>query len=327
MDQSHFCSRCGGHVAPDARHCPHCKVILSGIGKGDEQERRRLRRAYLKRKWASLFRIAIRRFAIALAIGIAVSVAYFIFTKVILRWWRLSALTVAIPIILFAVLVINGRVSNWLQSRAHRLPREKLFSYLGTGDLKGVTRIIQRYPEACSAVDKQRNNAMHIAANYGTIDIVKFLLRQDGYGPYRNGSYGPYAIRLDEENCDGLTPLHVAELKGFAEIAVLIRGEQIRRDDLKRKMRTEEDSRKLEETAHAKMIAATTERTIKELELRGKQHYAICTNCGTAHDKPIFRPERSRELWYCKACGSCLGRHDLYDGGTVVSSTPRFPRI
>jgi hypothetical protein len=168
---------------------------------------------------------------------------------------------------------------------------------------------------------------MHLAANFGNLHIVKFLLQQDGYGAYRRGGYGPYNVRLDEANRDGLTPLQVAERNGFVEIAELIRTNQIQREELVRKERSEEDARKIEEAKRAKMIAATRERTLKELELQGKRHYAICGNCGVAHEKPEFRLEQARDFWYCKTCGSCLGRYDLYEGGTVVSLRPRFPPL
>ncbi len=327
MDQTYFCSGCGGHVAQDARYCPHCKVILSGIGKGNEQERRRLRRAYLKRKWAKFFRIAFWRLVIALIIGVVALVAYVIFTNLILRWWRPFAIIVAVPIFLLILLIIKANISSWLQNRAQRVPRERLFSSLRRGDLRGVTRVFHQRPEMCDALDEQCNNAMHIAAKFGNIDIVKFLLQQDGYGPYRLGGYGPYQVRLDKENCEGLTPLQVAERNGFSEAAELMRRQEAARDERAKQTRGEEDARKIEEAKRAKMIAATTERTLKVLELLGKRHYAICKNCGTAHEKPEYRPEEASEFWYCKACGSCLGRHDGYDGGTVVTLAPRFPRL
>lgn len=322
MDQTYFCSACGGHVAPKMPYCPHCKVLLSGIGKGNELERRRLRRAYLKRKWGNFFRIAFRRVVIALIIALGVLIAYITFTRVILRWWRLSAIIVAVPITLLILIIFVAWISNWLQNRGQRVPRERLFSSLRTGNLRRVARAFGQRPEMCNTLDEQRNNALHIAAKIGHIDIVKFLLQRDDYGRYRRGGYGPYQVRLDEENCEGLTPLRVAERNGFSEIADLIRREEVARRERVEELLREEDARKIEEEKRARMIAATTERTLKELELQGKRYGGhgvdICRNCGTAQERPQRGPV------CCKVCGERLFE---YDGGTVVSLTPRYPRF
>ncbi|MFZ1963853.1 MAG: ankyrin repeat domain-containing protein [Roseiarcus sp.] len=214
-----------------------------------------------------------------------------------------------------------------MKNLAQRVPRERLLISLRRGDLRGVTSLFHQRPEMCNALDEQCNNAMHISAKCGNIDIVQFLLQQDGYGPYHLGGYGPYQVRLDEQNCQGLTPLQVAERNGFSEVAELIRQQEAAREERAKQIRDEEGARKIEEAKRAEIIAATTKRTLKELELQGKRHYAICKKCGTAHEKPAYRPEEAGEPWYCKACGSCLGRYDGYDGGTVVSLTPRFPRL
>ncbi len=319
MNRTYFCSKCGGLVAPDARDCPHCKTILSGIGKGDEQERRRLRRAYRKRKWRNFFRVALRRAVIALIIASGCLIAYIAFTRVSLRWWRLSAIIVAIPIILLMLRILITGISNWSQNRDQRVPRERIFSSLRRGDLRRVTRVFEQRPEMCNVLDEQRNNALHIAAQSGHVEIVKFLLQRDGYGRYHRGGDGPYQVRLDQENCEGFTPLRVAERNGFSEIADMIRRKEAAQAERADEIRREEDARNQEEKTHAEMIAATKERTLKELALQGKRHYAICQNCGTAHEQPKFSPKEAGEFWYCKGCGSCLGRYDLYDGGTVCS--------
>lgn len=316
MNAIYFCSKCGGYVAPATRCCPHCETILSGKAKGNEEERRRLRRIYLKRKWGSLFRVAFRRFAMVLIIALSVLIAYVVFTRVILRWWRLSIFIAAVPITLLTLLLVKTGASNWLQNREHRAPQKRLFNSLSRGDLKSVTKAFDERPELCNAFDEQRNNALHIAAKSGQIDIVKFLLKRDGYGPYRRGGSGPYQVRRDQENCEGLTPLRVAERDGFPEIADLMRREEAAQAKRAYEIRREQDARKKDEAMRAEMIAATTARTLKELELQGKRHYAICKNCGTAHEQPRFSPKESSALWYCKGCGKCLGRYDMYDGGT-----------
>jgi len=314
MDQTYFCGKCGGYVTPNTRRCPHCKIILSGVGKGDEQKRRRLRRAYLERKWGNFIRAAFRRVAIALIIALGTFLAWITFSKVILRWWRISIIIMTVPIILLILFILIAHTPDWWRGRSLRVAHERLFSSLRSGDLERATKLFEQRPEMFFAVDEQRNNPLHIAAKSGRMDIVKFLLGRDGFGTWR--------VRAMDENSEGLTPLRVAEQSGFPEIADLIRGEEGAHAEWIAEMLRKESARKKEEAKRAEIIAATRERTLKELELQGKRHYAICKNCGTAHEKPMFSPKQAGESWYCKACGKGLGRYDMYDGGTL--STPRW---
>jgi ribosomal protein L37AE/L43A len=319
-----FCSRCGGRLRNrDVQRCPHCKAHLSGEGKINAEERRRIRSAYLKRRRAEAIHFLAGFLKYSLIIVAVLAVVCLLITQVIIRFWNglvLAAVAIVGTVLLIS-LIAKLIQKFWLDKDG--IAFRKLARAIRRDDINKLSRMLPTEPVgAITKRDQKGNSLLHIAAQEGRERIISLLLEPDKLLPVqgivdRSNFKSDYVLtmlnhRVDEENHSRKTAVQVAEENGFADIAALIKDQfssylQWReREYALLKKRAEE--LKEWEWIKDKKREANIWHQYSELEAQGlpRESLRACHRCDTV--------QVPNSAWKCQSCGAYFGP----DKGTVA---------